>query len=124
MRAVEGDSRDTAKLRNYKMKRADSAASITAEPERGAPSGQPKHAPPLAADSAKAKATQTKLQSALDALGRLETRLDQFEQRKAQGAECARRAEAALALAEEIAEVSTGYDARRARPPGPKQRLN
>ena len=114
---------DTAKLRNYKMKRADSAASITAEPERGAPSGQPKHAPPLAADSAKAKATQTKLQSALDALGRLETRLDQFEQRKAQGAECARRAEAALALAEEIAESApaTMLDAL---PPGPKQRLN
>jgi hypothetical protein len=116
---------DTAKLRNYKMKRADSAGAIAAEAQKGAPSGQPKIAPPLAADSLKAKdkASKMKLQSALDALGRLETRLDQFEQRKAEKAECARRAEAALALAEKIAEEAPEamFDAL---PPAPKQRLN
>jgi hypothetical protein len=112
---------DTAKLRNYKM-RADSAGAITAEAQKGAPSGQPKHAPPLAADSAKDKASKMKLQSALDALGRLETRLDQFEQRKAEEAECARRAEAALMLAEKIAEEAPEamFDAL---PSAPKPRL-
>ena len=93
-----------AKARHFAQMRNDSAGAIAAEAQKGAPSGQPKHAPPLAADSAKDKASKMKLQSALDALGRLETRLDQFEQRKAEEAECTRRAEAALALAEEIAE--------------------
>ena len=93
-----------AKARHFAQMRNDSAGAIAAEAQKGAPSGQPKHAPPLADDSAKDKASKMKLQSALDALGRLETRLDQFEQRKAEEAECARRAEAALALAEQIAE--------------------
>lgn len=91
-----------AKARHFAQMRNDSAGVIAAEAAKTA-SG-PKLPPPLVADSAKDKATQTKLQSALDALGRLETRLDQFEQRKAEEAECTRRAEAALALAEEIAE--------------------
>jgi hypothetical protein len=91
-----------ALLKNRMIGRNDSAGAVAAEAAKTA-SG-PKLPPPLVADSAKDKATQTKLQSALDALGRLETRLDLFEQRRAEEAECTRRAEAALALAEEIAE--------------------
>jgi hypothetical protein len=92
-----------AKARHFAQMRNDSAGAIVAAAAAKASEAPPK-APPLVADSAKDKATQTKLQSALDAMGRLETRLDQFEQRKADEAECARRAEAALALAEQIAE--------------------
>jgi hypothetical protein len=114
---------DTAQLRNYKIKkRADSAGNVDAAAAKTASEAPPK-APPPVADSAKDKTTQAKIQSALDALGRLETRLDQFEQRKAEEAECARRAEAALALAEKIAEEAPEamFDAL---PPAPKQRLN
>ena len=104
---------------------ADSAGAIAAEAQKGAPSGQPQHAPPLAADSAKDKASKMKLQSALDALGRLETRLDLFEQRRAEEVEGTRRAEAALALAEEIAEQAPEglMDALPSAPPNPR-RLN
>jgi hypothetical protein len=92
-----------AKARHFAQMRNDSAGVIAAEAAKTV-SG-PKLPPPLVADAVgKDKASKMKLQSALDALGRLETRLDQFEQRKAEEAECARRAEAALALAEEIAE--------------------
>ena len=106
---------DTAQLRNYKMKRADSAGAV--DQNAGQSVKQP---PPLVADSSKAKdkaATQTKIQSALDVLDGLERRLDVLEEKKRRldaEAECTRRAEAALALAEEIAEVSSGHDARRA----------
>jgi hypothetical protein len=112
---------DTAQLRNYKLKRADSAGNVEAAGAKTA-ADAPAKPPPLVADSVKDKATQTKIQSALDTLGRLETRLDQFEQRKAEEAECARRAEAALMLAEKIAEEapSTMLDALS---PAPKQRV-
>jgi hypothetical protein len=111
-----------AKARHFAQMRNDSAGQITEEAAKTTSEALPK-APPLVADSLKPKATQTKLQSALDALGRLETRLDQFEQRKAEEAECTRRAEAALALAEKIAEEAPEaiFDAL---PPAPKQRLN
>jgi hypothetical protein len=92
-----------AKARHFAEMRNDSAGAIAAAAAAKASEAPPK-APPLVADAASAKASKMKLQSALDALGRLETRLDQFEQRKAEEAECARRAEAALALAEQIAE--------------------
>jgi hypothetical protein len=98
---------DTAKLRNYKMKRADSAGAITQEAQRGAPS-QPKHARPLVADAvSKDKDEAAQMQRVMDALDSLEQRLDTLETRKREmeaDAECTRRAEAALALAEEIAE--------------------
>jgi hypothetical protein len=95
---------DTAKLRNYKMKRADSAGAIAAEAQKGAPSGQPKHAPPLVADAAEEASKMKRVMAGLDAL---ENRLDVLEAKKRrmdEEAECARRAEAALALAEQIAE--------------------
>jgi hypothetical protein len=109
-----------AKARHFAQMRNDSAGQISEEAAKS--SEAPPKAPPLVADCVKAKATQTKIQSALDALGRLETRLDQFEQRKAEEAECARRAEAALALAEEIAEQAPEGLMDALSPP--KQRLN
>ena len=114
-----------AKARHFAQMRNDSASGhITEEAQKGQPSDRPKLPPPLVADAVgKDKASKMKLQSALDALGRLETRLDQFEQRKAEEAECARRAEAALALVEKIAEEAPEamFDAL---PPAPKQRLH
>ena len=112
-----------ALLKNRMIGRNDSAGAIAAEAQKGAPPSAPPKAPPLVADSAKDKASKMKLQSALDALGRLETRLDQFEQRKAEEAECTRRAEAALMLAEKIAEEAPEaiFDAL---PSAPKQRLH
>jgi hypothetical protein len=109
-----------AKARHFAQMRNDSVGQITEEAAKTA-----SEAPPLVADSAKAKASKMKLQSALDALGRLETRLDQFEQRKAEEAECARRAEAALALAEKIAEEAPEamFDALPSARPDPR-RLN
>ena len=119
---------DTAKLRNY-IHRADSAGAIAAEAQKGAPSGQPRHAPPLAADSIKAKAKDeaTKMQKVMDALDTLETRLGALEARKRQQAEDAARAEIAeqaLLLAEQIAEETPGAVMDALSPPRPKQRLN
>ena len=120
---------DTAKLRNYKMKRGDSAGAITQEAQRGAPSGQPKHAPPLVADAvSKDKDEAAQMQRVMDALDSLEQRLDILETRKREmeeDAECTRRnAEAALALAEEIAEEAPEALMDALSPPRPKQRLN
>ena len=102
---------DTAKLRNY-IHRADSAGAIAAEAQKGAPSGQPRHAPPLAADSIKAKADEaSKMNQVLTGLDALERRLDVLEARKRQQAEDAARAEIAekaLLLAEQIAEETPG----------------
>jgi hypothetical protein len=112
---------DTAQLRNYKMKRADSAGAIAEAAEKG--TSQHKLAPPLVADAVdKDEPVMTRVGAALDAL---EARLEILEERKRQmdeEAECARRAEAALALAEQIAEEApaTMLDALS---PAPKQRL-
>lgn len=99
---------DTAQLRNYKMKRADSAGTIAAEAQKGAPSGQPKHAPPLVADAAsKDKDEASVMERVYSALSDFETRLDALEARKRElDEEAAHReiAEKALMLAEEIAE--------------------
>jgi hypothetical protein len=114
---------DTAKLRNYKM-RADSAAAISAEAQRGAPSGQRKLPPPLVADAAE---EATKMQKVMDALDTLETRLGVLEERKRQQAEDAARAEiaeTALRIAEECAESNPSAIMDALSPPHPKQRLN
>jgi hypothetical protein len=117
---------DTAQLRNYKLKRADSAASIAEEAQKGAP-GQPRLAPPLVADAAsKDKDEASVMEKIYQALDDLETRLGVLEERKRQQqeeAECARRAEAALALAEEIAE-SAPSSILDGLPLAPQQRLN
>ena len=119
---------DTAKLRNYKMKRADSAGAITQEAQRGAPSGQPKHAPPLVADAvSKDKDEAAQMQRVMDALDTLETRLGVLEERKRQQQEDAARAEIAeqaLLLAEQIAEETPGAVMDALSPPRPKQRLH
>jgi hypothetical protein len=94
-----------AKARHFAQMRNDSAGAIAQEAKKGAPSDQPKLAPPLVADSYKDEASQMK--KIHQALNDLETRLDALETKKRrmdEEAECARRAEAALALAEEIAE--------------------
>lgn len=93
---------DTAKLRNYKL-RADSAGAIAEEAQKG--SGQPKLAPPLVADSAKDEGS--KMRQIEDALDALESRITRAEERKRKADEEAAlrdRAEAALELAERIAE--------------------
>jgi hypothetical protein len=102
------------------MKRADSAGAIKEEAQKGAPPGEPKLAPPLVADAD--EGDDPIMEKICAALEVLESRLAVFEQRRAEEAECARRAEAALALAEEIAEQApaTLMDAL---PPAPKQRL-
>jgi hypothetical protein len=92
---------DTARLRNYKLKRADSAGAI-AEQAAGRTAEAPPRPTPLVADADDGDDPVT--QRILAAISDLEGRLDRFEQRKAEEAECARRAEAALALAERLAE--------------------
>jgi hypothetical protein len=52
---------ETSKLRNA-VARADSAGAIAAEAQKGAPSGQPRHAPPLAADTKSASVNSRKTQ--------------------------------------------------------------
>jgi hypothetical protein len=118
-----------AKARHFAEMRNDSAGAVAAEAQKGAPSGQPKHAPPLAADSIKAKAKDeaTKMQKVMDALDTLETRLGVLEERKRQQAEDAARAEIAeqaLLLAEQIAEETPGAVMDALSPPRPKQRLH
>jgi hypothetical protein len=119
-----------AKARHFAEMRNDSAGAIAAEAQKGAPSGQPRHAPPLAADSIKAKAKKdeaAKMNQVLAGLDALERRLDVLEARKRQQAEDAARAEIAeqaLLLAEQIAEETPGAVMDALSPPRPKQRLN
>jgi hypothetical protein len=132
---------DTAQLRNYKMKRADSAGAIAAEAQTAAPSNQPKRAPPLVGDAAEEASQMERICAALDILetrlGALEQRkrqqqedaaraeLGALEQRKRQQQEDAARAEIAeksLLLAEQIAEETPGA-IMDALSPAPKQRL-
>jgi hypothetical protein len=109
---------ETSKLRNY-MHRADSAGAIAEEAQK-APSGEPKRAPPLVADAT--EGDDPVMARILEGISDLEARLDLFEQRRAQEAERRERAEAALALAEEIAESAPSelMDAL----PASKQRLH
>jgi hypothetical protein len=114
---------DTAQLRNYKMKRADSAGQIAEAAEKGASSNQPKLAPPLVADAVEEASQMEKIHQALNDL---ETRLDALETKKRRmDEETARReiAEKALMLAEEIAE-SAPAQLLDSLPLAPKQRLN
>jgi hypothetical protein len=116
---------ETSKLRNY-MHRADSASAIAAEAQKGAPSGQPKHAPPLIAGASKDKDEASVMERVMDALAGLETRLDALEERKRQQQEDVARcaiAEKALMLAEQIAEETPGA-VMDALSPAPQQRLH
>jgi hypothetical protein len=112
-----------AKARHFAQMRNDSAGAISEAAEKGAPSNQPKLPPPLVADAVEGGATD--MARVLETITDLEMRLDALEERKRkldEEAECARRAEAALALAESIAESAptTLLDTL---PPAPKQRL-
>jgi hypothetical protein len=114
-----------AKARHFAQLRNDSAGAIAQEANKGAPSNQPKLAPPLVADAID-KDEASQMERIYSALSDLEARLDVLEERKRKAdeeAECTRRAEAALALAEQIAESapSTMLDALS---PAPNQRLN
>jgi hypothetical protein len=99
-----------AKARHFAQMRNDSAGAIAEEAEKGAPNH--KLAPPLVADAAsKDKDEASKMEKIHQALNDLEKRLDTLEAKKRQqqeDAECVRRAEAALALAEAIAEETPG----------------
>jgi hypothetical protein len=112
-----------AKAKHFAQMRADSVAAISEEARKGKPSGEPKLAPPLVADSD--KDDDPVMERVLQAISDLETRLDQFETRKRGEAAQQERAEAALALAEAIAEQSpsTLLDALPSVAPNP-QRLN
>jgi hypothetical protein len=118
-----------AKARHFAEMRNDSAGAIAAEAQKGAPAKQPKSPPPLAADSIKAKADEaSKMKRVMAGLDALENRLDVLEAKKRrmdEEAECARRAEAALALAEEIAESAPATMLDALSPPRPDpRRLN
>jgi hypothetical protein len=111
-----------AKARHFAQMRNDSAGAIAEAAAKG--SSNHKLPPPLVADAAEGKAPD--MTHVLQVIADLEARLDVLEERKRkqqEEAECVRRAEAALALAEQIAgsAPATMLDAL---PPAPKQRLN
>jgi hypothetical protein len=89
------------KAKHLAQHRADSAAAISEEAQKGAPSSEPKRAPPLVADAVEA----SQMERIHQAIADLEARLDRFEQRRRDEAAQQARIKAVLDLAEELAET-------------------